>query len=227
MTPVIGDNGWLFVGGWAAGGDAEAPIRAEPFDAVVKEFDANQNGKLEAAELKKGPIAERFSQVDFDKDGSITRDEYERFRDLFEKGQNVLLAIRPGGQGDVTQTHVVWRHTKQVPFCASPLYHAGVLFVVKDGGFLASLDALTGKLLKRDRLSSSGNYYSSPVLSDDRIYLLNERGRLTVVSAARDWQVLANADFGEDTYATPAIVDGRIYLRTAGHLYCFGTGASK
>jgi len=225
MTPVVGADGLLYVAGWAAGGDADARIEVEPFDDVIKRLDKNGNGKLEKDELTAGPIAERFTQVDLDKDGSITREEYERFRQLFLKGQNVILAIRPGGKGDVTESHVAWRNTKQVPFCASPLYAGGVVFTVKDGGFLSSLDARDGTLLKRERLPVTGNYYSSPVSGDGKVYLLSERGRLTVVSAAKDWRVLKTSDFEEDVYATPAVVDGRIYLRTAGHLYCFGPGA--
>jgi outer membrane protein assembly factor BamB len=222
MTPVVGDDGLLYVAGWSAGGDAEARIRVEPFDGVVKRLDKNGNGKLEADELTTGPIAERFTQVDLDKDGSITREEYERFRGLFDKGQNVVLAVRPGGTGDVTDTHVVWKNTRQVPFCASPLYHGGHVFTLKDGGLLSCLDARDGKPLKSDRLPAHGNYYSSPVAGDGKVYLLSERGELTVVSATADWRVLAASAFEEDAYATPALADGRIYLRTAGHLYCFG-----
>ncbi len=222
MTPAIGEDGRLYVAGWSAGGDAGARIEVEPFDTVLKRLDKNGNGKLETAELTTGPIAERFTQVDLDKDGSITREEYERFRGLFEQGRNVLLCIRPGGEGDVTDSHVVWKNTKQVPFCASPLYFGGLVYTVKDGGFLSCLDAKDGELLKRDRLPGGGSYYSSPVAGDGKIYLLDERGRLSVVRAGRDWRVLARSDFEEDAYATPAIADGRIYLRTAGHLYCFG-----
>ena len=222
MTPVIGDDGLLYVAGWSAGGDADARIRVEPFDSVIKRLDKNGNGKLEANELTTGPIAERFTQVDLDKDGSITREEYERFRGLFDRGQNVVLAIRPGGTGDVTDTHVAWKNTRQVPFCASPLYHGGHVFTVKDGGLFSCLDARDGKVLKSDRLPGHGNYYSSPVAGDGKVYLLSERGELTVVSAAADWRVLAASEFEEAAYATPALADGRIYLRTAGHLYCFG-----
>jgi outer membrane protein assembly factor BamB len=227
MTPVVGADGRLYAAGWSAGGDADARIKVEPFDAVIKERDKNGNGTLEREELNGHPFQERFEQVDTDKDGSITRAEYERFRELFQKGQNVVLAIRPGGKGDVTGSHVVWRNTKQVPFCASPLHAGDCLFTVKDGGFLSSLDAKDGKVIKRDRLAGNGNYYSSPVTGDGKIYLVDDHGRLTVVSAAREWEVLARGDFDEDTYATPAIVDGRIYLRTAGHLYCFGTAEKK
>ena len=227
MTPVVGDDGRVYVAGWSAGGDADARIKVEPFDTVIKERDKNGNGALEREELDGHPFQERFEQVDTNKDNSITRAEYERFRELFQKGQNVVLAIRPGGKGDVTESHVVWRNTKQVPFCASPLYAGDCLFTIKDGGFLSSLDAKDGKLVKRDRLAGNGNYYSSPVTGDGKIYLLDEQGHLTVVSAAREWEVLAKSDFEEGAYATPAIVEGRIYLRTAVHLYCFGMAEKK
>ena len=77
-------------------------------------------------------------------------------------------------------------------------------------------------MLKYGRLGATKNYYSSPVTGDGKIYVLNEVGQLSIVSAERKWRVLSSTDFGEDAHATPAIVDGKIYLRTAGHLYCFG-----
>ena len=148
--PSLGADGRLYLSGWAAGGDAGARIRVEPFESVIKRLDKNGNGKLEASELKSGPMAERFPQVDLDKDGSITRAEYERFRGLFEKGQNAVLAIRPGGKGDVTDSCVAWRNTRNVPFCASPLYLGGLVYTLKDGGILACLDAKDGRAVRRD-----------------------------------------------------------------------------
>jgi outer membrane protein assembly factor BamB len=221
-TPVVGDDGILYVAGWSAGGDATDRIRVETFDQIAPSLDKNQNGKLEAAELPDGAIKQRFSQVDRDKDDAISRAEYEYFRGLFEKTRNVVLAIRPGGEGEITDSHVIWEYTRHVPFCASPLHYRGYLFTVKDSGILACLDARTGTPTKLGRLPGGGNYYSSPVAGDGKVYFLNETGQLAVISASPQWEVLATADFGEDTYATPAIVDGRIYLRTAGHLYCFG-----
>jgi outer membrane protein assembly factor BamB len=226
-TPVIGDDGRLYLSGWAAGGDPGGRIEVEPFDEVIKRLDKNGNGKLEANEITSGPISERFSQVDVNKDGSITREEYERFRMLFEKGQNSVLAIRAGGKGDVSDSHVVWKNTRQVPFCASPLYAGGLIWTVKDGGLLACLDARDGKPLKYERLPGSGNYYSSPVSGDGKIFLVNEQGRSTVIRAGRDWEVLSASRFEEEVYATPAIADGGIYLRTTGHLYCFGLPPKK
>jgi outer membrane protein assembly factor BamB len=227
MTPVIGNDGLLYVAGWSAGGDPGAPIAVEPFVTVIKHLDKNGNGKLETVELTTGPIAERFTQVDLDKDGSITQAEYERFRGLFREGRNVVLAIRGGGKGDITTSHVVWKNTRHVPFCASPIYLDGLIYTVKDGGFLSSLDAVSGELVQRDRVAGSGNYYSSPVAGDGKIYLIDQRGRLSVVQAGHTWRLLSSSDFAEDVYATPALADGHVYVRTSGHLYCFGAPEKK
>ena len=221
VTPVVGNDGVLYVASWAGGGDAGERIQVGPFEEALAD-DANKDGLLAENELPKGPIKQRFTQVDRDKNGAITRDEYEFFRGLFDQSRNVIMAIKPGGTGDLTSSNVLWEHTKHVPFCASPLVYRGLLFTVKDGGILSSYDASSGKVLKQARLPATGEYYSSPVAGDGKLYLMNARGKLTVISAAGEWQVLHGADFGEDAYATPAIVDGKIYLRTTGHLYCFG-----
>lgn len=222
-SPGLADDGTVFIASWAGGGEPGERIQVDAFDGVAARRDKNNNGTLEADELEEGgAIHRRFSQVDRDKTGTITRQEYEYFRSLFDKSRNVVVAIKPGGRGDVTDSHVAWEFSKFVPFIASPLCVGGTVFLVKDGGILTSIDARTGQPIKTKRLPATGAYYSSPVSGDGKVYLLNERGRATVISATGNWQVLSTSDLGEDTYATPAIVDGRIYLRTAGHLYCFG-----
>ncbi|WP_373652806.1 MULTISPECIES: PQQ-binding-like beta-propeller repeat protein [unclassified Schlesneria] len=221
-SPTVGPDGNLYLAGWAAGGDEAEPIRAEPFDDVAPRRDKNQDGMLSEEELVEGPIYARFTQADRNKDGQLTRDEYELFRSLFDQGKNMVLSIRPGATGDATKTHIRWTYPKQVPFCASPLLYNGRLFTVKDGGILQNLDPETGKASRPLRLEASGSYYASPVAGDGKVYLVDEPGRLTVVSATEQLNLLHTSDMKEDVFATPAIVDGRIYLRTAGHLYCFG-----
>ena len=222
-TPTIGPDNTLYVASWAAGGDVGERITIEPFEKKIAAVDKNSDGLVSEDELEKGdPFKPRFPQVDRDKTGTITRDEYEYFRGLFDKSQNNVVAIKPGGKGDVTQSHVVWTHAKLIPFCASPVVCDGTVFTIKDGGILSSLNAITDKPFKQGRVSATNEYYSSPVASDGKLYLLNDEGKLSVVSAEASWNTLHTADFGEPTHATPAIADGQIYLRTASKLYCFG-----
>ncbi|MFO0902532.1 MAG: PQQ-binding-like beta-propeller repeat protein [Pirellulales bacterium] len=221
MTPVVGDDDWLYVAGWAAGGDKESPIRIVPFAEVVASLDADKNGKLEEKELPEGPVKQRFTQIDRNNDDGLDAAEYEYFRELLEKGRNVVIAIRPGPSGEATATHLAWESDRFVPFCASPLFTNGLIFTVKDGGIVSCLDAQTGKMHKSGRLPHTDNYYASPVAGDGKVYFVNQEGQLSVVSADRTWKPLHTAEFGEEVYATPALVDGRVYLRTASKLYCF------
>ena len=221
-TPSVGDDGHLYIAGWAAGGDENEPIRVEPFDDVAALRDADKNGTLEEQELEKGAVLQRYSQVDRNKDGHVTKTEYEHFRGLLDEGKNLIISIKQGAKGDATETHLRWKHPKLVPFCSSPVYVAGLLFTIKDGGILQCLNANTGKPTKQQRLEASDDYYASPVAGDGKIYLLNEQGQLTVVTATDKCEVLHTAEFKEDVYSTPAILDGRIYVRTAKALYCFG-----
>ena len=220
-TPVIGE-GMLFIATWSPGADSGERIQPKSFDEVARDQDANKNGSLESGEIQDEAIKARFNQLDRDKNDRITRAECDYMKNIFETARNAVIAIKPGGKGDVTESHVAWSYERNVPYVPSPLYHAGHIYMVKDGGIATCLDAKTGERKKQIRLSSRDNYYSSPVYGDGKIYAVSQRGRLSVLSAQQDLEEVATADFGEDAYATPAIVDGRIYLRTAERLYCLG-----
>jgi outer membrane protein assembly factor BamB len=222
MTPVMGPDNQLIVAGWSAGGDPGERLSLEPFEKIVDKVDANRNGTFESDEIKEGPLQSRFKQADRNKDDHVTRTEYEEFQNLFDLSQNAVLAIKPGARGDATSTHVAWKFGRFIPFCSSPLYHEGRIYLIKDGGIFTCLDAKTGTVKKTGRVVGTGAYYASPVVGDKKVFLLSEKGQLSVVSAEDSWQILHSADFGEAGYATPAIVDGRIYLRTNQHLYCIG-----
>jgi outer membrane protein assembly factor BamB len=222
MTPSIGPGNILYVAGWGAGADPGDTIAVPAFDEMLKKYDANKNGVLEADEIPAGPIKDRLPQFDRNRDGKVDRAEWEFMQRIFSKAKNRLVAIRPGGTGDITKTHVLWEQEKQLPYIPSPLLYNDLIFMVKNGGLVSALDPKTGKSLKYERVPGHGSYYSSPVGGDGKVYLLSQQGALTVISAKADWEILHTADFKEDVLATPAIVDGQIYIRTAGHLYCFG-----
>jgi outer membrane protein assembly factor BamB len=223
MTPVVGDDGILYAACWSPGGDESERIITDPFDEVVKQQDKNMDGTISPEEAPAGPVKDRFTQIDRDKDGQITQQEYESMRNVFESARNVVVAIKPGGSGDITDTHVLWRYSKQIPYCPSPVLYRDQLFMIKNGGVLAVVDAKTGKALKEGRISANGEYYASPVAGDGKIFTLSKDGKLTVLDAGPGWREISTADFGEKSYASPAIADNQIYIRTSGHLYCFAS----
>lgn len=222
MSPTVGPDGILYVPAWAPGGDDTDRIQVAPFDEMLSKHDANKNSTLEVDEVPAGPIKERFTQVDRDKDGHITRIEFESMRAVFHDARNILIAIKPGGTGDITSTHVLWGFKKFLPYVPSPVLYRGHIYMVKNGGIITCLDARTGQVTKSERGPASGNYFSSPVAGDGKIYMVGERGDVSVLSAEPQWQVLGRSRLEEDCYSTPALADGRIFIRTNKHLWCFG-----
>lgn len=229
MSPIAGDDGNLYVACWAPGGDENARIQVSAFSEFAKESDKNGNNTIEEEEVSDPAIRQRFSQIDRDKSGSITETEWEGMRRVFDNARNQIVAIKPGGTGDITKTHVMWSFNRQLPYCPTPLFLDGRIYMVKNGGIFTALDAGTGNPIKQGRVSGTGDYYASPVYGDGKIFVVSVKGEVSVIKPDEEWTETGEAEFGEDVYATPALVDGKIYFRTAGHLYCFGTNqvASK
>jgi outer membrane protein assembly factor BamB len=221
-TPVVGYDGSLYVVNAGGGGDLRAK-HYPPFKQVIADADANGNGLLEKKEIPGGPIAGFIDQFDRDASGALDEEEYESIRRIYRSVRHVAMAVRPGGSGDITDTHVKWTQDRMIPRNASPVVHNGHLFMVRDGGILTSLDIADGAIVKSERLEkATGSYFSSPVIGDKKVFLFNDRGMLSIVTAEGDWKQIGSTDFDEDVLATPAIVNGRIYVRTAEHLYCLG-----
>lgn len=131
-----------------------------------------------------------------------------------------LLAVRPQGEGELTDKSVVWTVTKGSPDSCSPVYWKGLLFTVVDAGFAQCYDAHSGELKWKERLP--GEYKASPVAADGRIYFLNRAGVCTVIAASDRFDKLATNALEGETNASPAVADGRIYIRTDKVLYCIG-----
>lgn len=221
MSPIIGPDNILYAACFSPGNDGESRVAPLPVEELFA-ADADGNGTIEEKEFPDHPFKGRFTQIDRNKDGHITREEYLTVARTHSDGKNVFLAISPGGTGDITKTHVRWEQNKQLPYCPSPLYYEGKLFMVKDGGILSVLDAKTGKVLKHARLKATGGYYASPIAGDGKVYLLSQKGELTVINAEAGWTELHTFNFEGDGHATPAIADGRLYVRVGDQFYCFG-----
>jgi outer membrane protein assembly factor BamB len=137
-------------------------------------------------------------------------------------GPNGLtFCVRPGGRGDVTDTHVVWTSPQGVPFVPSAILVGDYYYLVDDKGIGTCLDARTGQRVWRKRFG--GAFTASPVAGDGKLYFCDEEGgTLVIASGTKNYRELARNQLDEPIYASPAISQGRLFLRTAGHLVCVG-----
>ena len=216
-------GGLLFAASWNVGADATGRMELPPFSDFAAAQDRNADGALSEEEFPAGPLRSRFTQLDADKDGRVTRSEWDAYAPIVAKAENSLLAVRAGGAGDVTASHVVWKKSRGLPYVPSPLHYEGRIYTIKSGGMASCFDAATGEeQWLEQRVGIFGDFYASPVAAAGRIYLTAQNGTVAVLAAADTFRVLATNPLGEPTFATPALADGRLYIRTAGHLYCFG-----
>jgi outer membrane protein assembly factor BamB len=131
-----------------------------------------------------------------------------------------LYAIRPGGEGDVTATHLAWQIGRGAPSTPSPLAVGDELYFVSDAGIATCADARTGKVHWNERLG--GGFSASPVYADGRVYFQNEEGVAYVVRAGKTFDLLAKNELGERTLASYAVDDGTLFIRGADHLFRIG-----
>lgn len=163
------------------------------------------------------------------KDGDrIDRQKWEEIRERLTsfgtgKGnQTVVLSVRTGGKEDVSASKVLWKEFKSVPEVPSPILLQGRVYFVRSGGLLACRDLESGKLAYEGRLNAPGGYYASPVAAHGHLYLASDKGTVTVVKAGDALEVLARNELGEPVFASPAIVDDTLYVRSSAHLWAFG-----
>lgn len=129
-----------------------------------------------------------------------------------------LWTVREGGSGDVTDTHVVWKMTEDVPLKASPVLVDELLYTMNDRGVLLCIEAKTGEIIWTERIR--GDYGPSLLYADNRIYILSMRGKTTVIEPGREYRPLTVNELDGRFGASPAVVDKSLLLRSRTHLYC-------
>ena len=219
-TPVVRD-GVIYVSVQSYG-DADRVLKS----ALLEWKDTNQDGKLARTEIP-AAFSEKFSRGDADGDGFLVDDEIDaafQAPDNMVGGGSIIQAIRGGGQGDVSSTHLVWSlENKASSNIASPLLTGDRLFVVKQNGLSSCFDAKTGKeLWMLKRIRNLGNYFASPVAADGKIFVPAENGFVVVLADSPKLEILSKNDMGGSLVATPAIADGRLFFRTADKLFAIG-----
>jgi outer membrane protein assembly factor BamB len=223
---VVGDT--TYAAGAAPGADAGQRQQLLSYEEAVQKGDANGDKKISEQEAIDNGWRHKggWGLVDLDDDGLLNQRDWEFFR-ARRGAHNTTVAIRPprGARGDVTEKAVLWKYEKAVPVVSSPLLYQGVLYTIKDGGILTAFDPETGTVVKQGRLQVAiDTYFSSPVAADGKIYVISQAGKVSVVKPGADWETLAVNDLGEECFGTPAIGDGKLYVRTAGALYAFADG---
>ena len=216
-TPVLGD-GRLYQAAWSPGGfDAPRPEWSE----FTAQHDKNGDNVIGLVDL--GERRWNFMRgMDKNVNDVIDSDDWDLMQTLSRRNKNLLVAIEAGGQGNITDSHVSWSYRKGLPYVPSPLYYRKRIYMVKDGGVVTSLDAETGKLYYEKRLEGGGNYYSSPVAANGYLYFASLPGKLSVVKAGGDdLQMVHQIDFEDRIFASPALVEDNLYLRTETRLYAF------
>ena len=130
----------------------------------------------------------------------------------------LLAAIRPGGQGNVTETNIVWTAEDGLPDICSPLTNGKLVFLMETYGFLTCYDAETGEKVWEEDIAET--FKASPSLVGDNVYLMTEDGIMIIIKADREYKEIGRYELGEGSGACPAFLDGRIYIRGKENLYC-------
>ncbi len=220
-TPVV-SGGLVYIATWTPGGDPGERISMEPFPQALTSYDKNMDKMISADELPKdSPVLDRFFRIDLNQNKQLEEDEWKRHALVFEKAQNVAVAIEPGTRGALAPQYVRWSYNRGLPTVPSSVVYDGVLTMVKDSGIVTLVDIDNGKMIHQFRAEGRGNYYASLVAGDGKVYLTSESGTVTVLKSGRAGSILSSHDFGERVMASPVIADGAIYFRTVDALYCF------
>jgi outer membrane protein assembly factor BamB len=240
-VPVASDK-HLFLSVAMQGGRGDAEIDPEPFWQAVMSFDQDGDGQLAKKEIsqfftlpfrpelpvdhpgfgyplpsdakaRRAMQSRLFDWRDTNRDGIWTKEEFAAELKV-GGGRPGLLAIRPGGSGDITNSHTDWTVRAGIPEIPSPVYFDDHLYLIRDGGILTAIDANDGTVASRDRLAASGQYEASPVIANRHLYLVSALGRLSVVRIGQPLQVVHEVQLPGPVAATPAIVDHTLYVRT-------------
>lgn len=254
-VPVIGDR-MVFGSSSQLGGGGDLEKDPAPYWEALKPFDTDGNGQIERSEMtgdftfpfrpelppghpgfgmplpddpakRKERIDWIVTWVDKDRDGIWTREEF--FANLSSgRGKPFLAAIEPGGNGDVSSTHIKWELNRGIPEIPSPILHDDRIYLVRKGGLLSALQSGTGESLYRERIPDApGQYAASPVIANGHLYLVSSLGKVSVIRTGDSLELVHQLDLHESTETTPAVDATTIYFRTEKHLVAFREGGSS
>lgn len=224
-TPVH-DGVNVFISGTSTSSFHDSYDRSIPPFKEVRAADKNGDGRFSREEVPDELARKWMRLLDLNGDTLIDETEWNRYR-AARRSPGGLWAFRMGGRGDVTGQNVVWHYEKSVPQLPSPLLHRERLYLVNDGGIVTAFDPSSGAVVAQRRLpGTTGAFYASPVAAGTRLLVVSESGDAAILATNDTLDVVATAQLDDLVYATPALSNGRIFMRTRGALYCFGERAT-
>jgi outer membrane protein assembly factor BamB len=196
---------------------------SQPFSSVLARSDKNKDGVLTPDEYGAVNVFRAAGHYMGNGDGIVTEEKWKLWNDHV-RGPNGLIALDLAHASSTVKPLLLWRFEKGFEsVIPSPLLHQEILYSVKNGGILTAFDVRTGEVAKTGRIQGAlGGHSASPVLAEGRLYFSSEEGKVAVVRPGRDWELVQLNDLQEEIFATPALSAGKIFIRTAEALYCFG-----
>ncbi len=198
------------------------------FDKLLSTRDRNSDDLLSAGEYKDSFFT-GIAKFRGNRDGIIEREEWDAVKNNYS-GPSRLSAIRlKGAENGIVQSEELWHYQRSFQgVIPSPLIYEGILYFVKNGGIFTAMDAKTGRMLKQGRLRDAIDpYSSSPVAADGKLFVASESGKVSVLKAGGEWGTLTVNALEGGIFATPALSDGKIFVRTTEWLYCFAQRAPQ
>ena len=178
------------------------------YEKTFDRGDVNKDGFLEGEELDKAFLSpENFAGARFDAE---------------DPGAEYVMAVKAGGRGDVTESHLLWKHkTKYTDHIVSPFVHDGRMLLIKGGGISTLFETSGGEALRKaKRIPNASEYFASPIYGDGKIYVAGENGVVVVLKNNKNYDVLAKNDMEDSIVATPAIAGDSLFIRTRSMLIC-------
>lgn len=232
-TPIIADDK-VVAACWSNSTEEQQRVQLPDFDNLLQKNDSDKNKKISRKEFpsdlmlytrpeimdlesSSNYLRWYFSSFDINKDREIDRLEWITSIDSLKKTyykEAGLLAINPDSKGQISDSSIIWRVPEDVPEVPSPIFYKGRIYMIKDGGTITCVNPETGKVIYKSRIGNPGSYLASPVAANGLIYIFGYNGRLKILKAGDEFQIVAEHNFKENIGATSAIVGNTIYIRT-------------
>lgn len=224
-VPVIVDDVCIVNAYMVPSTEFGVPAMTQTWEEILAEKDQDEDGKIARSEWNDIPMLQQAWFIfDLDNDDLLDAEDYA-YLAASGTATGGMFAIRLDGQGDVTDSHVVWRYrgSRGLPDIPSPIAVDGLVYLIKEGGVLTAVDTKTGDVVKQARVAEPDQYYASPVAAAGRIVTASHNGQLSVIEAGPEWEVVSTVDLEEELWSTPAIAGDQVFVRTQFGLYCFQT----